>query len=149
MAKLKVFCWSDGFHAFTVATTSRAKALEAWGFKRDLFKDGSAVQITSGPDYQAALARPGELIERGLSVDVGEAKPVQASKARRPRKADWERVAKLEAELQALDERHAAALQDIDARRAALDHEAKAAGARHAQARRKLLDRLRTARDRL
>lgn len=29
MAKLKVFTWSDGFHAYTVATTSRARALAA------------------------------------------------------------------------------------------------------------------------
>ena len=41
-AKLKVFRYSDGFHAWTVAASSRPKALAAWGVKRDLFKDGSA-----------------------------------------------------------------------------------------------------------
>ena len=66
--KLKVFCYSDGFHSWTVAAPSRAKALEAWGVKRDLFKDGAAREIQIGRDREAALAAPGELIERGLSV---------------------------------------------------------------------------------
>jgi hypothetical protein len=149
MAKLKVFRWSDGFHAYTVATSSRARALQAWGFSRDLFKDGSATEVTDGPDYDAALAKPGELIERGLSVDVGEARPVKAPKAKGPSKADRERIAKLEAELQALDERHASEQQDLDARRAALETEAEAADRRHASERRKLLDRLKAARARL
>ena len=48
-AKLKVWRWSDGSHADTVATTSRAKALAAWGVTRDLFKDGDAREITEGP----------------------------------------------------------------------------------------------------
>ena len=70
-AKLKVFTWSDGFHAFTVATSSRPKALEAWGSKQDLFATGLASQLSGGPDYEAALASPGEVIERGLAIDVG------------------------------------------------------------------------------
>ena len=69
---LKTFCYSDGFHAWTVAATSRPRALAAFGVKRDLFKDGSAKEIDSGPDRDAALNAPGELIERGLSVDIGE-----------------------------------------------------------------------------
>jgi hypothetical protein len=149
MAKLKVFRWSDGFHAYTVATSSRARALQAWGFSRDLFKDGSAIEVTDGPDYDAALAKPGELIERGLSVDVGEARPVKAPKAKGPSKADRARVDKLEAELQALDERQASEQQALDARRAALETEAEAADRRHASERRKLLDRLKAARARL
>ena len=70
-AKLKVFTWSDGFHAFTVATSSRPKALEAWGSKQDLFATGLASQLSGGPDYEAALASPGEVVERGLAIDVG------------------------------------------------------------------------------
>ena len=72
MAKrLKVFTWSDGFHAFTVAVSSRPKALEAWGSKQDLFATGLASELSGGPDYEAALAAPGEVIERGLAIDVG------------------------------------------------------------------------------
>ena len=112
--KLKVFCYSDGFHSWTVATTSRAKALEAWGVKRDLFRDGSAKEIDIGPDRQAALAAPGELIERGLSVDIGQ---VERTKPRKPKpkpekpKSDLKaraRVEALEAELEALEQRAAA-----------------------------------------
>jgi hypothetical protein len=46
-AGLKVFSWSDGFHAFTVAASSRPKALAAWGMSRDIFKDGLAHEIQS------------------------------------------------------------------------------------------------------
>jgi hypothetical protein len=46
--KLKVFSWSDGLHDYTVAATSRAKALEAWDVGRDLFKDGTAKEISEG-----------------------------------------------------------------------------------------------------
>jgi hypothetical protein len=66
-ARLKVSTWSDGFHRYTVATSSRAKALEVWGFRRDLFKTGDAQQIAAGDDYQEALAHPGVSVERGLS----------------------------------------------------------------------------------
>ena len=33
-AKLKVFRYADGFHSWTVAASSRAKALAAWGVTR-------------------------------------------------------------------------------------------------------------------
>ncbi len=56
---------SDGFHAYTVATTSRAKALAAWGVTRDLFKDRDAAELTTGADYDTALAQPGETVRRG------------------------------------------------------------------------------------
>ena len=83
MAKrLKVFTWSDGFHAFTVAASSRPKALQAWGSRQDLFATGLASELDGGPDYEAALAAPGEVIERGLIIDVGE-----IGKAAAPKKA--------------------------------------------------------------
>lgn len=71
--RLEVFQWSDGFHAFTVAASSRPKALAAWGVGQDLFATGLAHEIVDGPDRQAALERPGDVIERGLTVDVGQA----------------------------------------------------------------------------
>ena len=96
-AKLKVFTWSDGFHAYTVATTSRAKALAAWGVGRDLFKDGDAAELDAGADHDAALAKPGETIRRGLNVDIGNVSTV--AKPKPARRADVERVATLEREL--------------------------------------------------
>ncbi|MBF6603782.1 MAG: hypothetical protein ITG03_12555, partial [Sphingorhabdus sp.] len=49
--KLKVFAWSDGFHAFTVATSSKPKALAAWGMGQDIFKSGLAREIHDGAAY--------------------------------------------------------------------------------------------------
>ena len=66
----KVFCWSDGLRTFTVATPSRAKALEAWGVERDLFKLGGAREIAGGEDYEAAVMQPGEVLERRLEIQV-------------------------------------------------------------------------------
>ena len=72
MARLKVFTWSDGFHAFTVAATSRPKALKAWGMTQDIFKSGLAREITDGPTFDAARAQPGEVIQTGEALDPGE-----------------------------------------------------------------------------
>lgn len=152
MAKLKVFTYSDGFHAWTVAASSRAKALAAFGVKRDLFADGSAKQIDKGPDHDAALEAPGELIERGLAVDIGE---VSRSQAPRPRAAkgssqrDKARVAALEGELDELDRTHETEREALEDRRAALEREA-AQLARAQQAERdKLKTRLKAARAKL
>ena len=122
MARLKVFTWADGFHAYTVATTSRAGALAAWGVARDLFKDGEAKEITEGPDHDAALATPGETIRRVLSVDVGKVAP--AARAREPSKASLERVAHLERELAELQAGHAKAVAELEDRRRSLEDEA-------------------------
>ena len=146
-AKLKVFTWSDGFHAYTVAATSRAKALAAWGVARDLFKDGDATEITDGADHDVALAKPGETIRRGLSVDVGKVSPVAKPKA--PRKADAERVAALEREVAALESEHDQALADLAAKRARLDEEAAAVNRRHGEALSDAHARLKAARKKL
>lgn len=119
--RLKVFTWSDGFHAFTVAASSRPKALAAWGMERDIFASGLAREIADGADYEAALARPGEVIERGLAVDVGEVaprrKPKRAAAAKRPgpSPAARERVRTLEAELRSLEREQAAARRELEA----------------------------------
>nr|WP_314435032.1 hypothetical protein [uncultured Brevundimonas sp.] len=42
--RLKVFRWSDGFHAYSVAVSSRPKALSAWGSGQDLFATGLAAE---------------------------------------------------------------------------------------------------------
>lgn len=153
--KLKVFCYSDGFHSWTVAAPSRARALQAWGVKRDLFKDGSAREIDLGPDREAALAAPGELIERGLSVDIGKVEKTRAPKARakpeRP-KSDARaraRVEALEAELEALDRSQAEETAALETEREALDQKAAALAKRQRKAREGLKDRLKAARAKL
>lgn len=153
--KLKVFCYSDGFHSWTVAAPSRAKALQAWGVKRDLFKDGSAREIDVGPDRAAALAAPGELIERGLSVDIGKVEKTRAPKAKvKPEKAKSDakaraRVEALEGELAALDEAQAEEAATLEAERAALERQAAALAKRQRKARDALKDRLKAARAKL
>ena len=126
-ARLKVFTWSDGFHRYTVATSSRAKALETWGFSRDLFTTGDAQEIAAGDDYREALAHPGVSVERGLSIDPGKIrlktpapfKPRPQPKA--PSARDKERVSRLQAQLEALDNDLENAKADIGRRRQALD----------------------------
>jgi hypothetical protein len=150
--KLKVFCYSDGFHSWTVAAPSRAKALEAWGVKRDLFKDGSAKEIDIGPDREAALAAPGELIERGLAVDIGKVERTAAPKAKAKPASDAKaraRVEALEAELAALDEAQAEETQALEAERAALDRRAGELARRQAKARNELKAKLKAARAKL
>lgn len=149
---LKTFRYSDGFHAWTVATTSRPKALAAWGVKRDLFKDGSAEEIESGPDREAALKAPGELIERGLSVDIGKVEKTSASKGTAragPSAKDKARVATLEAELAALDEAQAEELADLERRRSSLETEAATLAKEQAKARDVVKAKLKTARAKL
>lgn len=148
-ARLKVFRYSDGFHAWTVAASSRARALAAWGVKRDLFKDGAAEQIDDGPDYEAALKAPGELIERGLAVDVGKVERTRAPKARArkgPSAKDRARVEALEAELAALDEAQAGETAALEKKRQALEREAGALAKRQARARDALKAKLKTVR---
>ena len=121
--RLKVFTWSDGFHAFTVAASSRAKALDAWGVDQDLFKTGLAHEVVDDPDRAAALAAPGSVITRGLAVDIGKTTRRQPSKSPAPSAKARKRVADLEARLSALDLDQAEALDALKARRDALDRE--------------------------
>lgn len=142
-AKLKVFTWSDGFHAFTVAASSRPKALEAWGVDQDLFKTGLAHEAEEGPDRDAALASPGAVISRGLSVDVGTAEK------RKPKPTDVKAKAKLkalEAELAELDAAQAEEAAALEDRLAALKTEQTCQAADHDKARKALLAKVKAAR---
>ena len=145
--RLKVFTWSDGFHAFTVAASSRPKALEAWGVAQDLFKSGLARQIEEGPDHAAALKHPGEVVERGLAIDPGEIAPVRKRKA--PSRAARDKVAALEADLAALDDAQSAATAALEGQAEAIAEQQAALAKRQKSERERLLKRLRTARDRL
>lgn len=144
--KLKVFTWSDGFHAFTVATTSRPKALEAWGSKQDLFATGLASQLTGGPDYDAALASPGEVVERGLPIDVGKIGKAKPAKPRGTSKAKAARIEKLKTALADLDERHQAVMGDFDEQQTALNQARQEAVATYEADRRSLAAALKQAR---
>jgi DNA-binding FrmR family transcriptional regulator len=150
-ARLKVFRYSDGFHAWTVAASSRAKALAAWGVKRDLFKDGSAEEIDSGADHDAALKAPGDLIERGLAVDVGETRKA-SSKVAKPSVASVKvrgQIEALEHALDDLDQHYAAKVEEIEAARAALDEKAAVLEASYGRDRDGVKAKLKTARARV
>ncbi len=145
--RLKVFTWSDGFHAFTVAASSRPKALQAWGVSQDLFKSGLARQIDEGPDHDAALKSPGQVIERGLSIDVGEVKP--ARKPKRPSAAARRKVEALETELAALDQRQVREKAELEEKARTVAEAHARLEKQQAKARDALRARLRAAREKL
>jgi hypothetical protein len=147
--KLKVFSWSDGLHDYAVATTSRAKAREAWDVGRDLFKDGTAKEIDGGAAYDAAVAAP----ETAVTLPAGGLdaalkalpKPVQ----RHPDKAAVARAAKLARlgeELAALDTEAKASQAEFETRRALLDRDEALARARFRDRRAELGDAIEKAR---
>ena len=139
--------WSDGFHAFTIATGSRPKALEAWGVRQDLFKSGLAHEIDAGSEYEAALARPGEVIQSGVAIDVGKLTTApKTSKANTSSKAAEKRVAGLERELEALDAAQAEQAARLEEEIKALEKRRDAAAQSRAKARAALVARLKSAR---
>ncbi len=95
--KLKVFSWSDGLHDYTVAATSRAKALEAWDVGRDLFKDGTAREVAEGPAHDAALDAPETVITTPAGGLGAALKALPARARRKPSKAETAREEKLAA----------------------------------------------------
>lgn len=122
----KIFTWSDGFHRYTVAATSRAKALAAWETDRDLFKEGVAQETAEGPDIKAALAAPGAVIRRaegGLKAAVEKMPRPAAPKP--PSQAVVKRdLEKAQAALAKLDRQQEQAEEALEARRRALEDEA-------------------------
>jgi hypothetical protein len=128
--KLKVFSWSDGLHDYTVASTSRAKALEAWDVGRDLFKDGTAREIDDGPARDSALKAP-ETVVTTPAGGLGAALKALPAKARRkPSKAQTaraEKLAALKADLDAMEDEAEASELAFAERRSALDAEESAA----------------------
>lgn len=145
--RLKVFTWSDGFHAFTVAASSRPKALAAWGSQQDLFATGLASELTGGPDFDAALASPGEVIKRGQAIDIGTvgkaSKPRPASAASKARR---EEIARIEAALDSLEAERRSALDAIDTQVEQLERERAEVDQDHERRRKDLLADLKKAR---
>jgi glycerol-3-phosphate dehydrogenase len=128
--KLKVFSWSDGLHDYTVATTSRAKALDAWDVGRDLFKDGTAKEISEGPAHDAALDAPETVVTTPAGGLGAALKALPASARRKPSKAETaraEKLAALKADLEAVEDEAEASELAFAERRSALDAEEAAA----------------------
>lgn len=101
--RLKVFGWSDGFHSWTVATSSRPKALQAWNVEQDLFKSGLAHEVDAGPEREAALASPGTVIKTGRAIDPGLIKALEPNPAQARRRKAREKAKDIQASLDALE----------------------------------------------
>lgn len=114
--RLKLFEWSDGFHVFTVAASSRPKALAAWGSSQDLFATGLAKEVDNSPDAEVAKASPGTVIERKLDVKLPAAAPKNGGtkKERQPSAADRRRVEEAQRALDDLDATHDEAARLLD-----------------------------------
>lgn len=126
--RLKVFVTSDGLTDYIVATSSKAKALAAWGSHQDLFKTGSAHETDDAELVKAATAKAGEVLRRpaGTRGELAKLKPARPPKPAGPSKAALKKVADLEAKLEALDAKHAAARRKLEAQRARIDRELEA-----------------------
>jgi len=126
----KVFTWSDGFHRYTVAATSRAKALAAWETDRDLFKEGVAQEAPDAPDAKAALAAPGAVIRRaegGLKSAVDKLPKPKVRKVDEAAEAKRKQaLAEAEAALEAAETEQRDAEAELERRRRDLDAEAAA-----------------------
>src|SRR5689334_21881760 len=99
--RLKVFVTSDGFTDYVVATTSKTKALAAWGFHQDAFKQGRARETDDPALVKAATVKPGEVLRKpaGTRAEIAKLKPAKAAKPKGPSKAQLKKVADQEAEL--------------------------------------------------
>ena len=95
------------------------------------------------------MQAPGELIERGLAVDIGEVARTAATPKPKSNAAVRKRVEALERELDALDHTHARESRSLAERQAALAREADALDSRHSRARDALKARLKAARAKL
>ena len=146
-ARLKVFVTSDGLTDYVVATSSRAKALAAWGVKQDLFKEGRARETQDDALREEAVARPGEVLRRpaGSRATLAKLKPVKRPRPKAPSQAAVRRVAALEGQIAALDARAAAIEARLAEAVAALTEKARARRNGLAAKRRSLADDLRRA----
>ena len=140
-ARLKTFVTSDGLTDFVVATSSRPKALAAWGVHQDLFKEGLARETDDAALVAEAAKRPGEVLRRpaGSRATLSKLKPPPKPKG--PSKAALRKVADLKAKLAALEAAEAQADAALESERRRLESEA-AKRRRRAQAQR---DKLATA----
>lgn len=124
-ARLKVFVTSDGLTDYVVATTSRAKALAAWGVRQDVFKEGRAHETDDPELVKAAAAQPDQVLRRPSGGrDVLKALKVpRPAKPAGPSKAALKKVADLEARLSTLEAAHRRAAAELEGKKAVLDQE--------------------------
>jgi hypothetical protein len=120
--RLKVFVTSDGLTDYVVATTSKAKALAAWGLRQDVFKEGRARKTDDPALVKAAAAKPGQVLRRpaGSRGKLAALKAARPAKPKGPTPAQRRRVADLEAQLARLDARRDADLKRVAREEAAL-----------------------------
>jgi hypothetical protein len=144
-ARLKTFVTTDGLTDYVVATSSRPKALAAWGVHQDLFKEGLAHETDDPKLVAEAAARPGEVLRRpaGSRETLSKLKPPPKPKG--PSKAALRKVADLKARLQALADAEAAADAALEAERRRLEVEAGKRRRRAQAQRQKLADALEAA----
>lgn len=122
--RLKVFVTSDGLTDYVVATTSKVKALAAWGSHQDLFKTGLAHQTDDPALVEAASAQPDQVLRRpaGTRGELAKLKPPKkAKKPAEPSKAALKKVSELERRLASAKTAHGKALEDIDRKRRELE----------------------------
>jgi hypothetical protein len=142
-ARLKVFVTSDGLTDYVVATTSKVKALAAWGSRQDLFKTGLARQTDDPELTKAASAKPDEVLRRpaGTRGELSKLNPARQpsptagkktakTPPKTPSKVALKKVADLERRLAAAQAAHARALDDLDRKREAVAEKGAAALAR-------------------
>lgn len=150
-ARLKVFVTSDGLTDYVVATTSRAKALAAWGVHQDVFKEGLARETDDPALVAAAQAKPGEVLRRPADTrgelarlkpkprsPAAKAEPAPPPNLKGPSSAQLKKVADLEAQLAALDARVETERAEIARRQEELARRTEALQAEHAKTRAKI-----------
>lgn len=138
--RLKVFITTDGLTDYVVATSSRAKALAAWGVHQDVFKGGPAHETDDPTLIAAATAQPGEVLRRtsGTRAALARLKPTTTAKRGGASASQLKKIADLQAKLADLDAGHDKAATAIEQRRSDLDREEEDLHARHETQRAKL-----------
>ena len=148
-ARLKVFVTSDGLTDYVVATTSKVKALAAWGSHPDLFKTGLAHETDDPEVVKAASAQPDQVLRKpaGARAELAKLKPARPPpKTKAPSKAALKKVADLEKKIADAGAGHARALAALDAKRRELDRHVEDLQAKRAKEEAKLEAQLSAAR---
>ena len=107
MPRLKTFQAHLGFFDTIVAAPSQKAALEAWGSRQNLFRDGTAKPATDPDAIAAAMAHPGVVLKRlaGSKDPFSEQPPLPKPKGplrARPRRSKPPDRSKLDAAERAL-----------------------------------------------
>jgi hypothetical protein len=140
-AKLKTFITSDGLTEYVVATSSRPKALAAWGVHQDLFKTGQAREVDD-PELVAAAARqPGEVLERPTGGRAKLARLKPRAKQKGPSAATLKRRAEARAALERLEEERQAEVADFEREQEASEARRRKAEASYEKRRAELIEK--------